>query len=371
MRTLIITSSYPNKSHPSDGVFVQEFAENLPCSTFTLTPNRGDIINDGHFICLLPWRGGNIPLSSLDMRKPKNWLVALHFFVAGSIATVKNCRGLKIDRVLCFWLVPSAFFGFVAWFFLGIPYDTYALGSDVWKFEKNWVGRLLLKLLCGCARHNYVDGSSLLDKLSDLGVKNLTFLPLARELPPPSAEATWPALRKQKRFLFVGRYHQNKGPDQLITAVAGMFKSHQREFKVNMFGFGPMGADLFRRISNNSLGGVVDLGDEISPQSLSDMLANTDYLVIPSRVESIPVIATDAIRAGCPIIAMPVGDLPWLIDTFKCGILAHEASPEGLRRAMLKALFAVDRSSLVPGCEEAAKLFNIRTSAKRYDARSQ
>ena len=61
-------------------------------------------------------------------------------------------------------------------------------------------------------------------------------------------------------------------------------------------------------------------------QEFTNYLARISYLLIPSRMESIPVVFSDALQMRVPVIAMPVGDLPELIQKYRCGIVSQKAN---------------------------------------------
>ncbi len=369
MKSLFITSSYPTEKHAFHGVFVEEFRRHLREASLVLRPGRGDEVSD-YWQPLgvgdLPWLGGGRALADLKLNTHDVFL-ALHFFIMGIITTLGVCKRERPERILCFWAFPSAVFGLTANIVFGIPFDIYSLGSDVWKLKKTRTGRLLLRLLCKRARTIYADGPSLCADIKAITGRVALYLPLARELPKPLQ-----AVQERDgitRFLFVGRYHENKGPDLLIKALSLMFKSQRQRIRVQMFGSGQMQAGLQLELKRAGLEGVVEIGEEIDAQHLSDWLASVDYLIIPSRIDSVPVIATDSVRADLPIIAMPVGDLPWLVNSYSCGILAESATASGLANAMLKAVFSAKRDDYLQGCRSAAKFFDIKKSAQYWDMR--
>jgi glycosyltransferase involved in cell wall biosynthesis len=61
-------------------------------------------------------------------------------------------------------------------------------------------------------------------------------------------------------------------------------------------------------------------------------------VVIPSRLESIPVVFSDAVQARCPLITTPVGDLPRLLNSYQLGVLSQDVSSDGLAAAIRAAL---------------------------------
>jgi len=66
-------------------------------------------------------------------------------------------------------------------------------------------------------------------------------------------------------------------------------------------------------------------------------MLEADYLLIPSRIESVPVVFSDAMKLGLPVVSMPVGDLPQLV-TSDTGVLASDLSAPAFATAIRKVL---------------------------------
>lgn len=74
--------------------------------------------------------------------------------------------------------------------------------------------------------------------------------------------------------------------------------------------------------------------EEPGPGGLSDRLPDHDLLVLPAAFEAWPEIALEAMRAGMPILATPVGGLVELVEDGVSGWLAGGVGPEPIRRAL-------------------------------------
>ena len=85
------------------------------------------------------------------------------------------------------------------------------------------------------------------------------------------------------------------------------------------------------------IGRPVALGGFLSKQRALALLTWADFVLIPSRIESIPVIFSDALKAKCPIIAMPVGDMPRLIKKYQVGVIANAVDAKSYANAIAKA----------------------------------
>jgi glycosyltransferase involved in cell wall biosynthesis len=90
-----------------------------------------------------------------------------------------------------------------------------------------------------------------------------------------------------------------------------------------------------------------------------------DYLLIPSRIESIPVVFSDAMQAGCPVIAMPVGDLPRLVAQYGVGVAASAVTPEAFADA-IRAAVRTSPGVFQKGLLRAAQSFDIEQIVKQF-----
>jgi glycosyltransferase involved in cell wall biosynthesis len=104
------------------------------------------------------------------------------------------------------------------------------------------------------------------------------------------------------------------------------------------------------------------LGAFLSKDQAEAAIARADWLLIPSRIESIPVVFSDAMKLGRPVVSMPVGDLPRLVEELHCGVVAQAVSAEDYARALAAAV-AVPTERFLPGAEAAAR-FDLRAIAR-------
>jgi glycosyltransferase involved in cell wall biosynthesis len=81
------------------------------------------------------------------------------------------------------------------------------------------------------------------------------------------------------------------------------------------------------------------------------------WLIIPSRIESIPLIFGDALQMRIPVIGTEVGDLGNLIRSLNVGRVAAAADPETLAQLMME-VESQPRPREAWGWEEARTLFD-------------
>ncbi|MBT8447399.1 MAG: glycosyltransferase, partial [Gammaproteobacteria bacterium] len=262
------------------------------------------------------------------------------------------------DAVLALWALPCGWWARRSARAHGVPYGVWCLGSDIWVYGRKRLTRPLVRSVLSGAALRWADGLALAREVESLAGASCAFLPSSRRLP-----ALAPALRDSPpyRLTFIGRWHPNKGTDLLMEAL-GLLNDHdwQRIGQVQIHGGGPLEevvrADAARLVA---AGRPVQVFGFIGKDEAARVLAVTDWLLIPSRIESIPVVFSDALAAGTPVIATPVGDLPELLGEHAVGVCASAATAAGMAAAIREAVNGV------PGAHAGA----LATLARDFDIR--
>jgi glycosyltransferase involved in cell wall biosynthesis len=372
MRIQIITSSYPaNPDDPSGtaGLFVRDFALQLVKEGHYVVVQpvaRKDqyVADEGIVVEPIPWLGGDQELASLSFVNIWNLWIILNFFWSGLFTTVETAKQHKIERVLAMWVIPSGLFAYMIKKKLGIRYDVWALGSDIWRIRKvPLLGPWVIRHAVQKATKVMADGVQLCRDVESLTHRKCEFLPSCRKMPVGTKGR--PVNYAITRLLFVGRYHENKGPDILIESVALLAPEIRKNIHLNIYGLGPMETLLRTKIKLHGLEDIISLNGPITASELADIFIGTDFLLIPSRIESIPVVFSDSIQSGVPVITMPVGDLPDIVARYECGICASDVSAAAFASAVNNALVKGKRE-FMPGVELARKQFDIVASVNNW-----
>ena len=372
MRIQIITSSYPRKpEEPSGaaGLFVRDFARQLVSDGHyvvvqPVARKEQYVADEGVIIEPIPWLGGDQELASISFFNLRNLWIILNFFWLGFSTVVDTAKKHKTERVLAMWVIPSGLFAYMIQRKLGIRYDAWALGSDIWRIRKIPVfGPWIIRRVISKATRVMADGVQLCRDVKYLTHRDCEFLPSCRKM--PTAAKSQPSAHAIIKLLFVGRFHNNKGPDILVEAIALLEPEKKKNIHLDIYGLGPLEPQLQSEIQLKGLSDSISLNGPISATELAEKFRDTDFLVIPSRIESIPVVFSDAIQSGVPVITMPVGDLPDLIERFKCGVCATSISAAALAEAIENAMVA-GKTAFISGIASAQKHFNIETSVKNW-----
>ena len=219
-----------------------------------------------------------------------------------------------------------------------IPYSIWALGSDIWSLGKVPIVRSILRKILNRASTRFADGYGLCNEVTEICGNDCVFLPSSRKLA-PVAEKTI-ANRSPYKLAFLGRWHHNKGIDLLFDALLKLDEqSWDKISEVRIFGGGPM-ENTVKKLGDSLIksGRPITIGGFLNLQEASNLYQWADYILIPSRIESIPVVFSDAMQARCPVIAMPVGDLSTLINENDVGVIASDCTSDDFKSAICRAL---------------------------------
>jgi glycosyltransferase involved in cell wall biosynthesis len=117
----------------------------------------------------------------------------------------------------------------------------------------------------------------------------------------------------------------------LFLRAAEVVREHRPEVEFRIAGDGPLRAELEAAAPRwaRFLGFAGDL---------PALLADTTVVALSSRSEGSPVALIEALAAGRPVAAVPVGGVPDVLGGRPGAILAADRSPEGLGAAILEAL---------------------------------
>lgn len=361
---LLITSSYPSSANDlraAAGVFVRDFANNLAqqATVIVLTQRTSEheqscTNQDGVLIIRFPWKGGETPLSTISF--PKDTLLIFSVISQGLWSLLKLGYKYKIDYALAFWTIPSGFWALCLKWFLKVPYSVWCLGSDIWDYKKNPVTRYILKVIFNQAHLLFADGYNLKRDVELISGKICYFLPTSRHLPehvPIHAE-----IRQGKNnYLFIGRYHQNKGPDILLEAITLLEPFIRERVHFHFFGGGLIEENLKEFIKSRLLNDVVTISGYIDEQHAVAYLKVCNALIIPSRIESIPVVLSDALQTNCPIIATDVGDMGFLLRQYNAGMVVPPDSPKEIAKAI--TLDVIERRDYSMGRNKLLEVFKL------------
>lgn len=220
----------------------------------------------------------------------------------------------------------------------GMDYAVWMLGSDVWTLGRIPVLRQMLARVIRNAAHAYADGYQLVADANNISGMPVAFLPSTREIDladPPLVRPVGPF-----RLLFLGRWHPNKGIDLLLDALAELSDEDWSRIEIlEIQGGGPLQSTVQAAVAAlRARNRPVKIGGFLAKPEAEAAIARSDWVLIPSRIESIPVVFSDAIKLGRPVVATPVGDLPRLLTEHSCGVLSAGVDAKSFAAALRLAL---------------------------------
>lgn len=344
---VLVTSSFPIRADGSEaaGSFVADLVEELAKHIAMRVVAPGPIgtreIWSGR-IEIFRYAAPAQPLSTLKPWHPSDsrWIARV---LRGGLAATRAAIGDDAQHVLALWGLPCGEWARRAAHERGIDYSVWMLGSDVWSLGRLPLTRGMLARVMREAAKAYADGYKLAEDAQRISGVPVEFLPSTRRIdlcdPPP------PRPQPPYRLLFLGRWHPNKGIDLLLDALALLTDDDWAKIEcVEIQGGGPMELLVRERVAAlQAIGRAVILGKFLAKPEAEAAIVRADWVLIPSRIESIPVIFSDAMKLGRPVIATPVGDLPKLIDE-GAGIIAGGADPAAIAAAIRESLLLAPAS---------------------------
>jgi glycosyltransferase involved in cell wall biosynthesis len=211
----------------------------------------------------------------------------------------------------------------------------WALGSDIWRIRDYPGGRRLLRSVLRGASNVYADGVQLAADTAAISGRPVPFLATSRRLPPPGPPIWQDGLR---HVVSIARFHEHKGVDVLVEAVGLLDDDARRGTVVHLFGDGPMREALVHRAAELGLDDIVRFEGLAGEQVVADALASATVAVIPSRVESIPLVLSDICQVGTDLVVTDAGDMGELVRQHSAGRVAQRGDPASLAEELGTAL---------------------------------
>ena len=279
------------------------------------------------------------PLSTLNPVSPLDAWRILSVVTEGQRATEAAVTRGAVRHIFALWALPCGHWARASARRHGLSYSVWTLGSDIWSLGRIPGIRSYLRRILRGASSRWSDGLELAEATQAIAGMQVGFLPSTRRITGKSIEP-----RKTVgpyRLLFLGRWHSNKGVDLLLDALQLLDESDWARIEaIEIHGGGPLDAQV--RVGVQALqaaGRPVELGGFLGRDAAESAILRADWLLIPSRIESIPIIFSDAMKLGCPVVSTPVGDLPKLVAGRRpAGILAQAATAPEFAMAMSEAL---------------------------------
>lgn len=167
---------------------------------------------------------------------------------------------------------------------------------------------------------------------------------------------------KKKKFLFMGRFNQDKDPIRLLSIVKDVI-SDGTDINLDLYGQGPMEDDIKDFIMSNHLENNIKIKGFISNKNI---YANYSALLLTSKREGFPLTVIEAKANGVPTISTIWGDA--VKETITNGVDGFIAKDDNEFKHMIEKI-VLDETLLKTFSENAYKdfdRFSIEEARKRY-----
>jgi len=172
----------------------------------------------------------------------------------------------------------------------------------------------------------------------------------------PIAPADKPAL-----ILFLGRLEAAKGIYDLLDAVAAL-RADVPELRLACAGEGDR-VGVARYAEQLGIRDAVKFTGWVGPSGKRALLEHAAVFALPSTSEGLPVSLLEAMSAGVPVVATPVGGVPEAVQDGVSGLLVAPGDKLGLERALRKLL--ADRALAARLGSAARESARLRFSPER------
>lgn len=378
-KILVITHNYPEGmlDRKNAGIFVHDFACELVRKNnivHVFCPGEEDKEEkvNGVVIHWFGWKKDK-KLGQLKLWNPLDVIYFVLFFIKGITGIVKLGKKILPDHALAMWAIPSGVLAFFLKKECGIHYSVWALGSDIYLYAKIPIIGIFIKKVLLQASILFADGIDLSRKVTAISGKRCVFLPSASKfLIQDEFLDKAKVVPDQKIVLtFLGRMERVKGPDLLLEAVV-VVKNTVENLEVNFIGGGSLLGKLKNKANLNGLSKFVRFyGNLNDKKQIARIFFKSSWLVIPSRSDSIPLVFSEGMKMGLPVIVSDLPDLKYLVDKYRVGI--HFRTESVLELAgVISNLYRSRKGahkkymSFKKNTKTVANLFSIEKSAQTF-----
>lgn len=140
---------------------------------------------------------------------------------------------------------------------------------------------------------------------------------------------------RRRQILYLGRLGYRKGLRELLEAV-GQFVKEGGQHRFVFVGDGPLAGHLTKFIATEVPAGTVEWLGNVPETLIPDLLAQSEFLIMPSLYETGPRVVLEAMAAKTPVVATQVG----LLNIFDDAdfIRIERTDPAAILRALNEAV---------------------------------
>jgi glycosyltransferase involved in cell wall biosynthesis len=155
-------------------------------------------------------------------------------------------------------------------------------------------------------------------------------------VPPPVAITVAELAAKPNLVLFLGRLEPAKGIYDLLDALAGV-RATLPDVRLACAGDGDR-IGVARYAEKLGIAEAVKFTGWVGPSGKRALLEHAAVFALPSYEEALPVSLLEAMSAGVPVVATPVGGIPEVVVDRASGLLVAAGDTVSLERALTRLL---------------------------------
>ena len=212
--------------------------------------------------------------------------------------------------------------------------------SDIRKMRKGQqlpLSRFLLPLALQSDRF-VATSRAIMQELIEVGVpsKRITLLPNGVETDSVSVKTNY-ELHDPVRLVFVGRFHEQKGLDVLLTAFQELSRQHPGlNLRLQLLGDGPLRDDLVRQSQELGIAQQVEFAG--LTDKVFEYLQQADIFILPSRAEGLSNALLEAMTCGLPVVVSNIPANLHVTESAKNGLVFSADDPHLLASAVTQLL---------------------------------
>jgi glycosyltransferase involved in cell wall biosynthesis len=142
--------------------------------------------------------------------------------------------------------------------------------------------------------------------------------------------------------LHVGNFETVKAHDVLLEAWARVAAARPDVRFVAVGRTGPTLDYALARVAQPDLAGRVEIRTDLAHGDVAALMRDAALVVLPSRLETFPLVLLEAGAMGRAVVASAVGGIPELISHGEAGLLVPPENATELASAVLRVLSAPD-----------------------------
>ena len=162
----------------------------------------------------------------------------------------------------------------------------------------------------------------------------------------------------------IGRFNPQKNFLWLARALAGC----NFPWRLSLIGDGSQRGEIESAIRDGGIEDRVNLMGWVTENSMREVLAKSDVLLMPSTSEGNPVAAIEALKQGVAILGSDIGGLSDLLQNGENGFAVPLATPDAFREKLAWMASHPDGLHKMKACSlEAARRFDLEKIAAGFE----